>query len=291
MRRAKLRWCNVRMPLHSCSWGGARVSDPEAILKGRYIMSKRLLWVPAAMALVCMPFGCGSDDDGGGSGGGNTGAVSGTGGTGGGSGGSGGGSAGSGGGTAGSGGGTAGSGGTAGASGSAGASGNAGSSGASGAAGSAGTGGGSGSGGTGGTGGATGGTGGATGGTGGATGGTGGATGGTGGTGGGPNVSCQKLDSDYQKAVLAAKSCTIQPSNQCTTKVGSALGCPCDTYINNANAKALSQMKAAKAAWNGQGCTAPIVCKKCPAVSGAKCLKGSGSVGPLCTDAAVSTGP
>ncbi|HMR78291.1 MAG TPA: hypothetical protein PKD61_24460, partial [Polyangiaceae bacterium] len=147
---------------------------------------------------------------------------------------------------------------------------------------------------TGGTGGATGGTGGATGGTGGtggATGGTGGATGGTGGTGGGPNVSCQKLDTDYQKAVLAAKSCTIQPSNQCTTKVGSALGCPCDTYINNANTKALTQMKAAKTAWDGQGCTPPIFCPKCPVVSGAKCVKGSGSLAPLCTDAAVSTGP
>jgi hypothetical protein len=72
--------------------------------------------------------------------------------------------------------------------------------------------------------------------------------------------SCAQLNQDYMKAVKQAKTCcpTCNQADQCSLLVWHALPtgcpCPCQTYVNASNKKALQQMKDLEQEWLAENC-------------------------------------
>jgi hypothetical protein len=119
--------------------------------------------------------------------------------------------------------------------------------------------------------------------------GSGGATGtggnqGSGGQAGGP--SCDQIQTDYGKALAAARECAIDATNPCQQMASSALGCNgCTTFVNDNSG--LSQFQSE---WNQAGCDKNQVCTNiaCLSPKSASC-KASDGGGALCVDSFVST--
>ena len=66
---------------------------------------------------------------------------------------------------------------------------------------------------------------------------------------------CDALQQQYAEQLALAKACNPAVSvEQCTQTVGSDLACQCPTYVNGANAEALSALAALVTQWNAAGC-------------------------------------
>jgi hypothetical protein len=118
-------------------------------------------------------------------------------------------------------------------------------------------------------------------------------TGGTTGTstsiasGGGSPMSCDEIDVAYLEQVALAKACSVELQvTQCTLQLDSDLACPCPTYVNPANAAAVSMLTQLRTAWNAQSCPGGTCdAGLCPVPDGEGCMpQGPGSGPGMCTD-------
>lgn len=101
-----------------------------------------------------------------------------------------------------------------------------------------------------------------------------GAFGGSGGSDGG--TTCAELAQQYKASLDEAKSCESSiTSKQCLELVDTELACPCDTYVNAANALAVQALKDLKTAWGKASCATGQICGVCKAVDGADCQPGA----------------
>jgi hypothetical protein len=120
--------------------------------------------------------------------------------------------------------------------------------------------------------------------------------GGTAGRGGGGNTgsaghsadagnSCADIETEYNNALAGAVACTLGATGQCSHLVDTSLSCPgCKRYVNT-----VTQLDAAQAAWNDQGCGAtPHICPQiaCVTPGPATCMAGSTTGGGPATPAA-----
>ncbi len=85
---------------------------------------------------------------------------------------------------------------------------------------------------------------------------------------------CSQWNKEYTEAVVKARACNpLINKLQCTKKVDSNLGCPCPTYIEPGNTKAVAAMDLIRKRWKLQGCTewdCGMSCGKAP--TGGACL-------------------
>jgi hypothetical protein len=138
------------------------------------------------------------------------------------------------------------------------------------------------------------------------TGGSGGATGGsagtaaggsagssTGGAAGSPPVTCDGLESAYEKALAEAKVCENGPDPviPCSLIVPNELACPCETFVNPNNSRAVSLLESLKAEWDAHSCGKNVACPEiaCPKPASGVCSN-SGGKGGHCEDVSLSGG-
>jgi hypothetical protein len=100
-------------------------------------------------------------------------------------------------------------------------------------------------------------------------------------------MSCDEIDVAYLEQVALAKACSVELQvTQCTLQLDSDLACPCPTYVNPANAAAVSMLTQLRTAWNAQSCPGGTCdAGLCPVPDGEGCMpQGPGSGPGMCTD-------
>jgi hypothetical protein len=98
--------------------------------------------------------------------------------------------------------------------------------------------------------------------------------------------SCSQLASEYAATLEAAKACNpVLSVLQCTQQVNDELPCPCPTFINPANAKAVAELDDLQAAWNAQNCGSGVICPAvlCVAPTSGVC-QANGSLAGKCAN-------
>jgi len=91
---------------------------------------------------------------------------------------------------------------------------------------------------------------------------------------------CMQFNHDYVMARIEADSCNFRrPNEPCTVPVQTNLLCPCTTFVNPENRKAMEAMELAEFGWGAGACSMYIECGAalCPYVVGASCEQPSPS--------------
>jgi len=113
-------------------------------------------------------------------------------------------------------------------------------------------------------------------------------TGGTPGSGGtgGSGMTCAQIQNAYKVALVKARACTINATNQCQKTASTELGCNgCPTFVNDDSS--LGQLESQ---WNQAQCDQMQVCTNiaCLSPAAATCRAGDGG-GALCVDVLPAT--
>jgi len=95
-------------------------------------------------------------------------------------------------------------------------------------------------------------------------------------TDGGKQKICTTLNAMYVGGILSqAKQCApMLPVIQCTQQVKDQLACPCMTWVNPSNAKAIAQLAQLEASWKALGCFAACPAIPCPPLGPSSCTGG-----------------
>jgi hypothetical protein len=90
---------------------------------------------------------------------------------------------------------------------------------------------------------------------------------------------CLTIEGAYAAAFDQARACDPQLAGQCTQRIIGGLVCGCDTFVNPANAGAITTAEAARGQYNQLACAGDVLCGPCASPTSGYC-----SPEGLCTD-------